>query len=103
MKIYAFPYDKNSNWPTEYVWLDMDYSLASYKPEEYDRDLKEYLCKVHRGEYMRLSFKRRYLMAYVEINSIKELISYCKESFEKGDWFEIAWRDGVMQFDPWAD
>ncbi|MHA2246907.1 MAG: hypothetical protein ACXADY_18325 [Candidatus Hodarchaeales archaeon] len=103
MKIYDWPNDKNKDWPTEYVWLDEDHVLDSYKPEEYDKNLSEYLCKVHWGEYMRVAFQRRYKMAYVEVNSLEELWKYCKDEYEKFKYFDIGWRDGVMQFNPWTE
>lgn len=109
MKIYGYGVPSNLDLPKEWVYVDEDATAWYYKNngKVTDRSIVYYMCEVplqgDGSKYERVKYRRLYEMYYKEVDSLEELESWLKECYEKQIWFEVGYRDGIMQFDPWSD
>ena len=109
MKIYGYVVPGSFSLPKELVYVEEDSPAWDYErnKQETDIDAIPYTCRVTTrsgvDEYQRVKYKRVYEMYYKEVNSLEELEAWLKECYGKEQWFEIGYRQGIMQFDPWGE
>lgn len=107
MKIYSLVVPTGLTLPMEWVYVEEDAPDFYYQDNKQltDREVITYTAASRNGMngYKRVKYKRLYEMYYKEMNSLEELESWLKECHEKGIWFEIGYRDGIMQIDPWPE
>ena len=109
MKIYGYGVPFDIGLPKELVYVEEDTTSWYYEQnkQETDIDIVHYTLNVNtrRGvdSYPRVKYKRVYEMYYKEVNSLEELKAWLKECYGKEQWFEIGYRQGIMQFDPWGE